>query len=76
MSIVEKVFDAIHGADLRTQVDPKYIILPKKDVKRFLAEIMEFMNVPEDKLIKDLTGCKFNGIRVISSEDIEEIEVV
>lgn len=76
MTITEKVFDALENANIKTLIDPKYIILPKKYVKGFLEEIQEYMKIPEDKYIKDLEGCKFNGIRVISSEDIEEIEIV
>ena len=74
MSIIAKVHQALEECDIRI-FPPKAIILPKKNVQKFLREVELSCSVPA-KTIKTLSGFKFEGIRVISSEEVKEIEIV
>lgn len=76
MSVLNDIMKALDEYPLMWNKDNLTIVVPKKRVKAMLKELEELAGVNRDIQEMSMEGLKLNGIRVISSPDVNEIEVL
>lgn len=79
--MMKELMEAYSKRCVETCKDPTIIIIPALKVEAFLKEMSEYVHNTTlyrhpDGFFRTLTGFKFHGVRVISSPDLSENEII